>query len=105
MIRAKRIIAYSIKDTLIPQVSSLKTPKAMFDALTRLFEGNNNNRKMTLRSQLKNVKMNNSESIHSYFTQVSQIKEQMEAIGDMVEDVEVVMTTLNGLPGTWQGFL
>ena len=30
----KRIIADSIKDHLIPQVSSLKTPKAMFDALT-----------------------------------------------------------------------
>lgn len=32
MIRAKRIIADYIKDHLIPQVSSLKTPKAMFDA-------------------------------------------------------------------------
>ena len=37
----KRIIAYSIKDHLIPQVSSLKKPKAMFDSLTKLFEGKN----------------------------------------------------------------
>ena len=37
----KRIIADSIKDHLIPQVCSLKTPKAMFDALTKLFEGKN----------------------------------------------------------------
>ena len=48
MVMAKRIIADSIKDHLIPQVSSLKTPKAMFDALTKLFEGKNINRKMTL---------------------------------------------------------
>ena len=47
---AKRIIADSIKDHLIPQVSSLKTPKAMFDVLTKLFEGNNINQKMTLRN-------------------------------------------------------
>ena len=39
LIKAKRIIADSIKDHLIPQVSSLKAPKAMFDALTKLFEG------------------------------------------------------------------
>ena len=39
----KRIIFYPIKDQLIPQVSSLKTPKAMFDALTKLFEGKNIN--------------------------------------------------------------
>ena len=50
MVRAKRVIADSIKDHLIPQVSFLKTPKSMFDALTRMFEGNNINRKMTLRS-------------------------------------------------------
>ena len=57
MVMAKRIIADSIKDHLIPHVSSLKTPKAMFYALTKLFEGKNINRKMTLRNQLKNVKI------------------------------------------------
>ena len=46
----KRIIVGSIKDRLIPQVSSLKTPKAMFDALTKLFEGKSINQKMTLRN-------------------------------------------------------
>ena len=56
MVMAKRIIADYIKDHLIPWVSSLKTPKAMFNALTKLFEGKNKNRKMTLRNQLKNVK-------------------------------------------------
>ena len=33
-----------------------------------------------------------------FFTRVAQIKDQLEAIGDMVEEAEVVMTTLNGLP-------
>ena len=74
MVMEKRIIVDSIKDHLIPQVSSLKTPKAMFDALTKLFEGKNINQKMTLRNQLKNVKIQNVETIQSYFTRVSQIK-------------------------------
>ena len=50
LVMAKRIIADSIKDHLIPQVFSLKTPKSMFDALTKLFEGKNINQKMTLRN-------------------------------------------------------
>ena len=79
MVMEKRIIADSIKDHVIPHVFSLKTPKAMFDALTKLFEGENINRKMTLRNQLKNVKIQNAETIQSYFTRVSQIKEQLEA--------------------------
>ena len=61
LVMAKRIIADSIKDHLIPHVSSLKTPKAMFDALTKLVEGKNINQKMTLRNQLKNVKIQNEE--------------------------------------------
>ena len=47
LVMAKRIIANSIKDHLIPQMSSLKTPKSIFDVLTKLFEGKNINRKMT----------------------------------------------------------
>jgi hypothetical protein len=39
MVRAKRIIADSIKDHLIPQVASKNTPKEMFDALTKMYEG------------------------------------------------------------------
>ena len=50
LVKAKRIIADSIRDRLIPHVSSLKTPKEMFDALTKLFEGKNINQKMTLRN-------------------------------------------------------
>ena len=61
--KEKRIIANSIKDHPIPHVSSLKTPKEVFDDLTNLFEGKNINQKMTLRNQLKNVKIQNSETM------------------------------------------
>ena len=54
LVKTKRVIDYSIKDHLIPHVSSLKTPKEVFNALMKLFKGNNINQKMTLRSQLKN---------------------------------------------------
>ena len=41
LVMAKKIIADSIEDHLIPQVSSLKTTKEMFDSLRKLFEGKN----------------------------------------------------------------
>ena len=105
LVMAKRVIANSIKDFLIPHVSSLKTPEAMFDALTKLFEGNNINRKMTLRNQLKNVKIQNEDTIQSYFTRVSQIKERLEAVDEEVENQDILMTTLNGLPRSWDSFI
>ena len=39
LVMEKRIFADSIKDHLIPQVSSLKTPKAMFDSLPNYLKG------------------------------------------------------------------
>ena len=86
MIIAKRIIADSIKDNLIPQVSSRETPKEMFDALSGLFEGRNINRKMTLGNQLKSVRAQKSKTMKSYFTGVAQIKDELESINDMVEE-------------------
>ena len=74
LVKSKRIIGDSIKDHLIPHVSSFKTPKEVFDALTKMFEGKNIDQKMTLRNQLKNVKIQKYETILSYFTRVAQIK-------------------------------
>ena len=43
MVKAKRIIADSIKDHFTAHVSSLKTPKEVFNALKKMFEGKNIN--------------------------------------------------------------
>ena len=81
LVKAKKIIVDSITDHIVPQVSSLNTLK-MFDSLTKLFEGKNINQKMALRNQLKNVKIQNVETMQSYFTRVSQIKEQLEVVSE-----------------------
>ena len=54
---------------------------------------------------MKNVKIQNEETMRSYFTRVSQIKEQLEALDEEVENSEIVMTTLNGLPRSWDSFI
>ena len=51
-----------------------------------------------MRNQLKIVRAQKSETMQSYFTRVAQIKDQLEVIDDMVEEAEIVITTLNGLP-------
>ena len=63
LIRAQRIIVDSIKDHLIPQMSSKKTPKEMYDSLSRMYEGRNISTNVNLRAQLKITKMIKGESI------------------------------------------
>ena len=84
--KAKRIIVDSITDDLIPHVYSFKTLNEVYDYLTKMFEGKNINQKMTLKNHLKNVKIQNLETIQSYLTRVSQVKEQLEVVEDNVEE-------------------
>jgi hypothetical protein len=43
LIKEERIISDSIKNHLIPHVSTLRNPKKMMDSLSHLFEGKNIN--------------------------------------------------------------
>ena len=73
--------------------------------MANLYEVNNINRKMNLRTQLNDVNMQILESIQSYFTTIFYIKKRLEAVGDNVEEAKVEITTLNGLPSSWESFI
>ena len=77
----------------------------MFDSLSKLYERKNINRKMNLRTQLKNTKMQKGEMIQEYFSRISEIKEQLKAIGDTIDEEKFVITTLNGLARPWDAFI
>jgi hypothetical protein len=77
----------------------------MFYALTKMYEGKNINQKMNLRNQLKNTKMLKGETVHEYFSRVSQFKEQLKEIGDNLDEYELILTTLNGLKRPWDAFI
>ena len=68
----------------------------MFDSLTKLFEGKNINQNMTLRNQLKNVTIQNADK---------GLSNKLEAVEEEVENSKIVMTTLNGLPRSWDFFI
>ena len=53
---------------------------------------------------MKNVKIQNVETMQSYFKRVSKIKE-LVVVEEEVENAEVVIATLNGLPGSWDSFI
>ena len=54
---------------------------------------------------LVSLDVNHHHHHHHHFTRVSQIKEQLEAMEEDVENGEVVMTTLNGLPSSWDSYI
>jgi hypothetical protein len=77
----------------------------MFDSLAKLYEGKNINRKMNLRTQLKNTRMQKGETIQEHFSRISQFKEKLESIGDTIDKDELIMMALNGLTRPWDAFI
>jgi hypothetical protein len=70
----------------------------MYDALKTMFETNNTNRALTLKHELQNLKMKKVDTIVTFFMKISEIRDQLGAIGETITDRELVMITLNALP-------
>jgi hypothetical protein len=82
-INATSIIVNSIKDHLIPYISHIDSSKKMYDALTNLFSVRNIGQVMSLKNELRNMKMNDDDSITSYFVRISQLRDQLQAIEEI----------------------
>ena len=83
-INAMSIIVESIKDHLIPYISHPDSSKKMYDALTNLFSIRNIGKVMSLKNELCDMKMNDDDSIPSYFVRISQLRDQLQAIEEII---------------------
>jgi hypothetical protein len=104
-VRARKIIIYSVRDHLLPQIANLKTTYDMYKTLKEMFESDNTLRALTLKSQLQSTKMTKDDTVALFFMKLSEIKEQLETIGEIMSDRELVLTTLQNLPKSWEPFL
>jgi hypothetical protein len=103
-INAMSIIVDYIKDHLIPYISHLDSLNKIYDAVTNLFSVRNIGQVMSLKNELRDMKMNDDDSITSYFVRISQLRDQLQAIEEITPEKELVNIVLNGLPKTWDAF-
>jgi hypothetical protein len=70
----------------------------MYKTLKEMFESDNILRALTLRSQIQSTKMRKDDTIALFFMKLSKVKEQLETIGEIMFDRELVLTTLQNIP-------
>jgi hypothetical protein len=83
-INVMSIIVDFVKDHLIPYISHIDSCKKMYDALTKLFSVKTIGQVMTLKNKLCDMKMNDDNSITSYFVRISQLRDQLQAIEEII---------------------
>jgi hypothetical protein len=103
-INAMSIIVEYVKYHLIPYISHLDSSKKMYDTLTNLFSVRNIGQVTSLKNELCDMKMNDDDNITSYFVRISQLRDQLQAIEEIISEKELVNIVLNGLPKTWDAF-
>jgi hypothetical protein len=59
---------------------------------------------MSLKNELRDMKMNDDDSIASYLMRISQLRDQLQAIEEIISEKELINIILNGLPKTWDAF-
>jgi len=88
VVKAKWMILDAINDHLIPHVSKKKTVREMFDALVSLYQSQDINMKMVLRNKLRSIMMTRSDIVTSYLMKITQIFDQLVAVGEKVGDAK-----------------
>ena len=85
IIKDQRILLDAIKDHVIPHVSRKSNAYEMWDALTKLYQSSNENRKMVLREKLKSIKIVKDEEMFTYLTRITRVRDALAAVGEKVE--------------------
>ena len=69
-----------------------------------MFKANNANQVLLLKNQLNNLKKGRDESVQSYFLKLTEIRDNLLAIGETIADREMVLIALGGLSSEWHVF-
>ena len=51
------------------------------------------------------MKLNKDEGVGSFFTKIPQVRDQLIAIGIVVDDDDLVQTVVDGLASSWKTFM
>ena len=95
-IKEKLMIRDSIHKSLVSYIYELGTSKDMYDNLVHMFKANNAKQVLFFKNQSKNLKKGRDESVQSYFLKLTEIRNNLLAIGETIDDQEMVLTALVG---------
>ena len=75
------------------------------DALSKLYDTKAPSQKRSLKKQLHSIKMDKNKTVASFFSRISQLKEQLLAVGSLTEEDDFIGAAIDGLPDSWAPFI
>ena len=94
-----------VRDEIIPHISELNDPVAVWATIKSLYETSGNAKKLLLKSRLYNLKLEEEGSIAEFLKEVKDISKKMIAIGKTVSNDKIVEHVLNVLHESFEYFI
>jgi hypothetical protein len=103
--KAKRTICDVVRDHIIPHLTGKDNAFEIWASLCKLYQSPNQNRKMVLQDKLRSIQMLKTESTTSYLGRFTQIRDELAAVGEIVDPDVMVRKSLNSFSKPWGSFV
>ena len=60
---------------------------------------------MVLRDKRKTIKMGKTDSVAGYLTNITNVRDALAAVGEVIPPTELVRIAVNGIPSSWLNFV
>jgi hypothetical protein len=103
--KAKRIICDAVRDHIIPHLTGKTCAYEMWASLCKLYKSSNEHRKMVLHDRLRGIHMLEDETVTSFLGRYTQIRDELAAIGEVVNPNSLVGQAMNSFTKPWDPFV
>jgi len=99
---AKALIGLSVQDFHLPAMCACANAKEAWETLEELYRTSSRAQILRLKQQLNSLSMDDSEQVTQYVSRAMGIRDQLVAAGSSVDEDDVVMAVLAGLPADYK---
>lgn len=103
--KAKAIIGLALSSQYLEQVCHAETAKQMWKLIKDIFEKHTLLNKLAARRRFYTATLSEGESVLAFASRVRQLAGTLKSMGVNIDDQEMAMTLLNGLPERFDGLI
>ncbi|KAH9317502.1 hypothetical protein KI387_019271, partial [Taxus chinensis] len=100
--KALMLITLSLSDEVQPYIREATASSQAWSALCTIYEAKNLTTKLQLQTKLHTMSMHDGESVEAFLRRVAELRAELSALGEPVDDKLLVPLTLRALPSRFQ---
>jgi len=104
VVKVRWIILEGVRDHIVSSLHGKENSYAMWKTLMDLYQNYSDQGKLALKDKFRKIKMEKGETIPKYLTKFTQYFDELQSVGIMVVEDDMVSLALLGLPKSWHGY-